>query len=495
MLPPGYQVHPSDGRYMFNDAGDVQLIPQDVAAPPAAPALPAAALPAAAAAAPAAASGPAYGQQDLAQMQTDQEAADRAAKQRKTGSASDLLYLDWPELTKVGQSVELILRFMPPWAVTEPSSYLEVAQHRIFAQLCPDAKEGRQVMYYTCHNTKYGPGNCPICRDLSGLPVGSEEADNFRRQAEARIKVAWQALDLMDPQSHFQQRVDASGVPIEGEWDVLPKIFRIAPSLQTDLTVISRTQRFMDPMQGAAISCVKKKTGKSSVNVEYSATLRPDLIGPIDESLMPVLLNLVDLRKACLYFDDAEVLETVAENIRATYGAVPASGASAGVPDMPTPAPAPVAGTLPVAASAAGAPSPAAAPAPAAAAPAPTPAVATPQQVLPGVPVAPPAPAVTAAPAAGPPAVAVALPPAAAPGLPAPGMPAAVAAEPAAPEAPTAAPAAPAGVPGTPEAAEAQMAAGAPPVPAAAPAVVPPTAPPAAAPVAGPVEDPTKPPF
>lgn len=308
-LLAGWQVHPENPAYGWNPATNGVKPIQEVTGTPALAAPVAAPAPAQAAA-------PApmeFGAQDL-----DAASQDLARGQERASFTRDSNWIWLSFMQNVIEAV-LLLRFMPPWARDERKAYIESARHRIYARLVPDAPEGRDIMYFDCFDMVGGPGNCPLCRVIMNDVVNSttQGADEFAKESKARPSMLWQAVNLLDPASHYQEITDPTG---QTQMAIVPGLFRIGPMMHNALLECFRNGDFTHMDIGYPIECIRKKTGSLRYDVDYKANHQAQNAGRIDESLITVLYNLVDLRKEGIIFNKAERMELVAQNILSYYG-------------------------------------------------------------------------------------------------------------------------------------------------------------------------------
>jgi hypothetical protein len=494
-IPAGWAVHPSSPAHMYELANPQNVHPIQqpaaVAAPVAAQATPPV-------------HNNAYGVSDV---NIDEELAGMAS-----GGFGDTIWLDFDKLNNVGEESELLLRFLPPWAIDQSHPYAAGLRHRIWKSLVPDSKAKGEYAYVECYEGKFGPKDCPICKTVAAIRTSASiDADMMDKvkQFNASVRIRWQALNMNDPNKHWVQQKDDSGNVLYGTdgqplWSFQPGIFAQGKMCQRKILSLWRTMGDpTNPDNGYSILVKKTKTGPNTNEVDFS-TIHMEKC-PLDEAYRGVLNNLIDIPKDVLYFRDRSVMQQIADNIQAKYGggvsaasvsntqtwqphpqnpAYEWNPATNAVRPIAAPAPAPVAPPIPAAAP----PMPAPAPAPAAApvaAPPPMPGYHPPQAAA-----APPAP----------PGAPPALPPPTAPGLQggaptgpvqvpptAPGMPPGMAPNLAPPPMPAAAPpAAPGPVPGAMSPGQLEQHLAAPPgQPAAAPPPPPVALPPAPPPPPG----------
>jgi len=299
MLPPGYYAHPHYPGYMYNAAGDVQPIPASAPAVPVAP--PVAELP--------------YGMLDVEYaLQQEQTSVFQRDK--------EVVWLDFDDVTAVGQSAVLTLRLLPPLK-GERTAWHKFAQHRVPAALVPNAPEGRQFIYVDCYDMQGAPGQCPIDGAIQSVSEhdGGEAASLLR----PRVKVAYQALDVGDPTKHWVQKPGADGLPAidpatgQPAWAILPGIITIGNQLHSQICLYVKQKG--DPTHvenGYTMKFIKEKTGPEQINVKYTAIDAER--GPIDPVFRPVLNALVDLRRIVSRFRPREEMEAIAQRILAKYG-------------------------------------------------------------------------------------------------------------------------------------------------------------------------------
>lgn len=270
-----------------------------------------------------------YGVMDVEAALKDAERGAAAVFQRD----ADVVWLDWPKITAVGQEVAMLLRLLPP-RKGESFAYIKTARHRIAAEFVPNAPEGQSVIWTECHDVVGGPGGkCPIDEASSKISAKNSEVSQGLR---AQIKFCWQALDVGDPQKHFVQQTGPDGMPLfdamgQPVWRIIPGIFKMGINLHRDVLVFIREKG--DPshvFNGYAMRLFKKKTGAEDMNVTYKA-MDADR-GPLDPVFQPVLTNLADMREKCQRFRPREEMEAIAARILAKFGigghsavAVPAS--------------------------------------------------------------------------------------------------------------------------------------------------------------------------
>lgn len=305
MLPPGYQVHPQNPAWMWNPAtNDMQPIPQQAPAAPPVPMQQPQAAPA-----------------DYSGLNETEVNADLSGVQVFQRRAKNFVWLDLPKLEKhTGAESQILFRPLPgpPGAKT----YVKVARHRIFSDLVPNAREGSQFTYRDCLDSQGGPGNCPIdnaMKQLEDIP----DADNFTSWLRPRAAIYWQGIDLSDPSKHFVQATDANGQPLvnpDGSpvYSVIPGVFRMTASLHKDILKYFRPKG--DPthyQNGYSLWLSRRRTGGGQFDVEYSAVDAEH--GPLHESLMPVLNNLVDLQKEVVDFRPHAEMQAIADRMLQKY--------------------------------------------------------------------------------------------------------------------------------------------------------------------------------
>ncbi len=318
MLPPGYQIHPQNPAYMWNPTTkDVRPLQQ------AAPAVPAASAPAPTAP-PGGYTPPpaeyAYGALDV------DEAAEEEKNPGVFGGSSNKshVWLDFPPLPKpVNSEVHMLVRLLPPWAVTVRKAHVKCARHRLPAALVPNLPPQRQWAYIDCFDSKGGPGNCPLDEALRDVAEKAAGAETFVKDAKPGAAIYWQALDLLEPTKHYIQLLDQAGQPVANPdgtpaYRIIPGIARIKPTLHGDiLRYIREKGDPTHPDKGYVMKLTKKRTGTQKFDVKYSAIDGEK--GPLHPSLRPVLASLVDLSSLIEFKPRAE-MEVIAQNIRRRWG-------------------------------------------------------------------------------------------------------------------------------------------------------------------------------
>ena len=336
-VPNGWAPHPDNPAFIFEVANPQNVQPLPKAAPAPAPA-------------------PTAGQVGTLDVQAFLNAHEKTMQSTMGFSKQEdtFVWVDLGAVQRTGDESSMRVRILPPMSGSNEICVPE-SRHRVFAEYVPGDTGKRQVFYYACHNQPGGPGDCPLCSVVEDLMTSPQsEAVSTVSNFKARTTVLWQVLNLDDPSVHQVQKKDASGMPIMGQWDVLPGVMRFRLSMHR--SVLSFIRHKGDPTHvesGYPVCLVKRKVGPDNINVQYDAMSLDS--SPLDKSLHPVLNNIIDIRKEAIYFRPREELLAVAESIRSRFGgssatiqnpyagvAAPGPVPTVGVPSL-APAPVPVA--------------------------------------------------------------------------------------------------------------------------------------------------------
>jgi hypothetical protein len=311
-LPPGWQIHPKDPRYMWNPQTN-EVVPV------------------------AAMDGDASTARAYGDLNPDDE---EAAFRERAFQGGDVVWLKFPPLGKeTDDQCHLVLRLLPPWSREETKASVMTGRHRIPADLVPDAREGAEYVYVGCFDVKGGPGKCPIDNARLKIQESGPQGAKFAKNTSTRLEFAWQAIDLEAPDKHWMQAVGEDGAPIVGQdgkpvWTVRPGIIQLKKQGMTGVIMLLKNQGDMtNPDGGYPVKIIQQRTGPARQNVKYHVVGLDK--GPLDESLRPVLDNLVDLRQQVRRFRSREDMEAIAERMLERF----AVGSPASEPQSSAPPP------------------------------------------------------------------------------------------------------------------------------------------------------------
>jgi hypothetical protein len=336
-LPPGWTQHPENPEYAYN-ATEVRKIADLIGVQPPPPPT----VPMSPAVPQVQGQGqPSYGAMDMGVAESDGFAM-------KSGfEGGDDLWLNFPELPKQeGSYVEIVPRFLPPWAPGETRAYVLVTAMWVPKDLFPNSKADK-AEYVVSYNNDGGPGNCPVAAAVDTVVAGRKVKDLDRAIAMMRPKTQmyWQALNMRDPRVHCVQRkdlntgmimCDAQGQPT---YEIKPAFVRIPQTLYPDMlyqasrlgTANGKPVDFTFPdARGFSFTIKKQRKGSREMDVKYDAYADPP--SPIPEYLLPVLRNLVDLRKRFFVYKSAEEMQQCAQNILSAFGRSATSQVPQGYP-------------------------------------------------------------------------------------------------------------------------------------------------------------------
>jgi hypothetical protein len=227
----------------------------------------------------------------------------------------------WDSHRKVGETVRLPVRILPN--VIDPKWWAEMAKHKLPGSYVTP-KQGRdvpKVWSYGC----VGAG-CPLCELALSKGRISEAA---AKDCKARVSYLALAIDMQDPRKHWQQVKDAGGNPIVGadgnpQWKVVPGLLEMSTTLYKSVLSIANycSQQggndITHPELGRTIVLTKARTGPRDMDVEYGAI--PEAPGPIDPSLMPILMTREDPRELVKRGQSKlEVLQEVAQGVQMRF--------------------------------------------------------------------------------------------------------------------------------------------------------------------------------
>ncbi len=304
-LPQGWQIHPQDPRYMWCPQTN-EVVPV--------------------AAADGDASTPQYGALNADDVE--------AAFKERAFQGGDVVWIKFPPLaSEVGSESYLLLRLLPPALREETKASVMTGEHRLPADVVPNAREGAEYVYVGCFDVKGGPGKCPVDKARLKIQETGPQGASFAKATATRLSFSWQAIDLEAPDRHWMQSVGEDGVPIVGQdgkpvWTVRPGIVRLAKTAMAGVVMLLKNSGNMtDPDGGYPVKIIQKKVGPLKQNVNYH-TIGLDR-GPIDPSLRPVLENLVDLRQQVRRFLSREDMDAIAERMLERFQV----GAPAPVPE------------------------------------------------------------------------------------------------------------------------------------------------------------------
>ena len=325
-LPPGYQPHPNDPRYMWNpQTQDVQPIPQQMA--PIAP--------------PVAAQGDPfadYQDTDVSEWLKQHESSVRQTM-GFTQREKNHMFIDFPQLTAVGEEAALTVRLVDDFKDPKHKDRsVAVSRHRMMTVYMPFYKGDRQWQYLPCFNNIGGPQDCPICKSLEDCAaVPQPEIVKHLANFKPRTKLCWKCILLDDPTKHYVQVLDEQGTPVPDgagnpAYKMVPGVIRLPKTLHEKiLTIMQHNGNPSHPRTGYPLLLIKKKTGPEAINITYDAISRP--AAPIDPQLYPMFSaeNDIDLRKEVLLdrFWRREDMVAIGEALRQKAGL---AGASAQVP-------------------------------------------------------------------------------------------------------------------------------------------------------------------
>lgn len=322
-IPVGWQEHPHYPGWMYelaNPANVQRIQPPPVAAPamPVAPATPAhwPATPT-----------PSYGLADSSLIEGE------LARSKRRGEKQSLVYIDFPNVSRVGDEVEIMLRMLPPWSPTVRLPYLNGHRHRLNSAIVPDAK----TSFVSIDCPLEATGKCAVCDKVEALmasgSLAAEQLDEVKRYRRSP-RIRWQGINLSDPNKHWMQKADANGSPVldaNGHpiWEIVPGVMFTSEELKRSILLgWKHSGDPTHPESGYPIIVKKSKTGPEQFNIKYSST-RLDKC-PLDEAYRGVLSNLVDL-SALVWYRDESVMHQIAENIHRKVS-TPASGMAMPVP-------------------------------------------------------------------------------------------------------------------------------------------------------------------
>lgn len=271
-----------------------------------------------------------------------------ALPQVNYGRGGDRIFIDFPQLTKAGETAQLILRFLPVmsdvdrfWTVMEHGLPIEV-EALLYAQQ-NRRQSNRQRMYLLCNDFGDGPQGCGFCTFRRSLPDPAKEQLKNAGLVWTRRRVRHLALNMSDPRSHWQQAKDANGQPVlnpnngQPHWTMMPGEFAIGAEGYTSLTQVQAMvpTAIESRDRGRLISIMKTKTGAGQTEVSYRADPGQEfpLLGSQFE---PVLHNLYSIRERAGRYKNAEEWGKIVEYLKhklgvgqASYG-MPSSGLPTG---------------------------------------------------------------------------------------------------------------------------------------------------------------------